>query len=52
MTYWLLPTGQVSMKSYSTCPAGKSRVLTIYTNHPGGNLVHQHETIKLDVMGE
>ena len=52
MTYWLLPTGQVSVNSYSTCSAGISRVLTIYTNHPGGNLVHKHQTIKLDVMGE
>ena len=52
MTYWFLSTGQVSMKSYSTCPAGKSRVLTIYTNHPGGNLVHKHQIIKLDVIGE
>ena len=26
--------------------------LTIYKNHPGGNLVHKHKTIKLDVVGE
>ena len=27
-------------------------VLTIYTNHPGGNLVHKHKTIIFDVGGE
>ena len=26
-------------------------VLTIYTNHPGGNSVHKHKTIKFDVVG-
>ena len=26
--------------------------LTIYKNHPSGNLVHKHKTIKLDVAGE
>ena len=28
------------------------RVLTIYTNHPGGNLAHKHKTIKGDVVEE
>ena len=27
-------------------------VLTIYTNHPGGNLVHKYKTIKFDVVVE
>ena len=27
-------------------------MLTIYTNHPGGNLVHKHQTIKFDVKRE
>ena len=27
-------------------------VLTIYTNHPGGNLLHKHKTVKFDVVGE
>ena len=27
------------------------RVLTIYTNHPDGILVHKNETIKFDAMG-
>ena len=27
-------------------------VLTIYTNHPGGNLVHKHKTIKFDMGKE
>ena len=26
--------------------------LTIYTNHPGGNLVQKHKTITFDVVGE
>ena len=26
--------------------------LTIYKNHPNGNLVHKHKTIKLDVEEE
>ena len=30
----------------------RSGVLTIYTNHPGGNPVHKHKTIKFDVVGE
>ena len=25
-------------------------VLTIYTNHPSGNLVHKYKTIKFDVV--
>ena len=28
------------------------RMLTIFTNHPGGNLVHKHKTRKFDVLGE
>ena len=27
-------------------------VLTIYTNHPGGNLVQKHKTIRFAVVGE
>ena len=27
-------------------------VLTISTNHPGGNLGHKHKTVKFDVVGE
>ena len=27
-------------------------VLTIYTNHPGGNLVYKNKTIKFKVVGE
>ena len=27
-------------------------VLTIYTSHPGKNLLHKHMTIKFDVVGE
>ena len=27
-------------------------VLTIYTNHPSGNLVHKYKTIKFDVVVE
>ena len=27
-------------------------VLTIYTNHPGRNLVHEYKTIKFDVVEE
>ena len=27
-------------------------MLTIYTNHPGGNLVYENKTIKFDVVGE
>ena len=27
-------------------------VLTIYTNHPGGNLVHKHKTVRADEVGE
>ena len=30
----------------------KSEVHTICTNHPGGNLVHKHKTIKFGVVGE
>ena len=34
-------------------PAWKRfKVLTIYTNHPGGNLVHELKAIKFDVLGE
>ena len=34
-------------------PAWKRfKVLTIYTNHPGGNLVHEQKAIKFDVLGE
>ena len=29
-----------------------ARVLTIYTNHLGGNLVHKHKTKKFNVVGE
>ena len=29
-----------------------ARVLTIYTNLPGGNLVHKHKTKIFDVVGE
>ena len=29
-----------------------SKVVTIYTNHPGGNHVYKHKTIKFDLMGE
>lgn len=29
-----------------------SKVVTIYSNHPGGNHVHKHKTIKFDLMGE
>ena len=29
---------------------GYSGVLTIYTNHPSGNLVHTHKTIEFDVV--
>ena len=25
-----------------------TRLLTFYLNHPGGNLVHKHQTIKFD----
>ena len=25
---------------------------TIYTTHPGGNLVHKHKTIEFGVLGE
>ena len=28
------------------------RVLTVYTNHPGGNLAHKRKTIKWDVVEE
>ena len=28
------------------------RMLTIYTNHTGGNIVHNHKTIKFDLVGE
>ena len=27
-------------------------VLTIYTNQPGGNLVHKHKTVRVDEVGE
>ena len=27
-------------------------VLTIYTNHPGGNLVRKHKTVRVDEVGE
>ena len=27
-------------------------VLTIYTNHPGGNFVHEYKTIKFEAVGE
>lgn len=27
-------------------------IVQIYTNHPGGILVHKHNTIKFDVVGE
>ena len=27
-------------------------MLTIYTNHPGRNLVHKRKTIKFDMAGE
>ena len=27
-------------------------MVTIYTNHPGGNHVYKHKTIKFDLMGE
>ena len=30
----------------------RSGALNIYTNHPGGNPVHKHKTIKFDVVGE
>ena len=30
----------------------KPWVLTIYTNHPGGNPVRKHKTIKFEVVGE
>ena len=30
----------------------RPRMLTIYTNHPGGNIVHKHKTIKFDLVGE
>lgn len=34
-------------------PAWKRfKVLTIYTNHPGGNLLQKQKTIKFDVVGE
>ena len=32
-------------------PFLKSGVLTICTNHPGGNLVHKHKTIRFDGGG-
>ena len=28
------------------------RSYQFYTNHPGGDLVHKHQTIKFDVAGE
>ena len=28
------------------------RMFTIFTNHPGGNLVHKQKTGKFDVLGE
>ena len=28
------------------------RVLTIYTNHPGGNLAHKHKTMKGNAVEE
>ena len=30
----------------------RSRMLTIFTNHLGGNIVHKHKTIKFDLVGE
>ena len=34
-------------------PARKRfKVLTIYTNHPGGNFLHKQKAIKFDVVGE
>ena len=27
-------------------------VLTIYSDHPGGNLVHKHKTLIFDTVGE
>ena len=30
----------------------RPRMLTIYTNHPDGNIVHKHKTIKFDMVGE
>ena len=30
----------------------RPRMLTIYTNHQGGNIVHKHKTIKFDLVGE
>ena len=30
----------------------RPRMLTIYTNHPGGNIVNKHKTIKFDLAGE
>ena len=29
-----------------------TRVLTIYMNHPGENLLHKNKSIKFDVVGE
>ena len=31
---------------------GSATLLTIYINHPGGNLVHKHQAIKFDLEGE
>ena len=30
----------------------RPRMLTIYTNHPGGNIMHKHKTIKFDLVRE
>ena len=47
--------GIPSMRLYSGSPPETAYEVvpsTIYTNHPGENLVQKHKTIKIDVVGE
>ena len=34
------------------CTTVSQWVLTIYTNHPGGNIVHKHKTINFKQLKE
>ena len=40
------------IRPHSAIWHNKDWIFTIYTNHPGKNLLHKHKTLKFDVVGE